>query len=98
MEPTANHNERYQRAKKRVDELKGFYIHFGIYLIMVPIFIWLNVRSTHFPWAIFPIAGWGMGVLGHAYETHQWNLPFFGKNWEERKIKEYMREEDHLRF
>ncbi len=86
--------KRLERAKKKVEELKGFYIHFSIYLIMVPVFIYLNLRSTSFPWAIFPIGGWGFGVLGHASEVYDWN-PFFGKDWEERKIRKFM-DEDSL--
>ena len=85
--------KRYERAKKKVDELKGFYIHFSIYLIFVPVFIYLNVQSTSFPWALFPIFGWGMGVAGHAMEVFGFN-PLLGKDWEQRKIKELMEKDD----
>jgi len=81
--------KKYERALERVEKLKGFYIHFTIYLIMIPVFIFLNYRSGGFPWAIFPIVGWGFGVAGHAMETYSYN-PFLGKNWEEKKIKELM--------
>ncbi len=86
--------KRYERAKEHVKKLKGFYGHLAIYILFIPFFIWLNYRSgTSFPWALFPIVGWGMGVAGHAIETFEWN-PFFGKDWEERKIKQFMEEED----
>ncbi|MEM7085753.1 MAG: 2TM domain-containing protein [Bacteroidota bacterium] len=85
--------KKYDRAKKHVEELKGFYIHFAIYLIMVPVFIFLNFKSQGFPWAIFPIVGWGAGVSGHAMEVFNYN-PFLGKNWEERKIRELMDKDD----
>lgn len=86
--------KRYKLAKKRVEKLKGFYIHFGIYCICVPGFIYLNFLSqAGFPWAVFPIVGWGIGVTSHASETFNYN-PFFGKNWEERKIRELMDKED----
>lgn len=85
--------KRLARAKKHVEELKGFYVHFTIYLIMVPVFIFLNFQSTEFPWAIFPIVGWGFGVAGHAMEVFNYN-PFLGKDWEERKIRELMRKDD----
>jgi len=88
---------KYERAKEHVEKLKGFYIHFAIYLIMVPVFIFLNFRSTGFPWAIFPIVGWGFGVAGHAMETYNYN-PLLGKNWEERKMKEFMKEDDYNNF
>ena len=84
--------KKYKRAKERLEKIKGFYIHFTIYLLAVPMFIWLNLRSTSFPWAIFPILGWGFGVLGHASEAFEWH-PLFNRKWEERKIKEYMEDD-----
>ncbi|MCW8980401.1 MAG: 2TM domain-containing protein [Altibacter sp.] len=81
--------KKYERAKKQVEELKSFYVHLTIYLLMIPVFVWLNFRSTGFPWAIFPIVGWGFGVMGHAMEVFHYN-PFLGKDWEEKKIKKLM--------
>jgi len=93
METSNNYqNEKYYRAKKQVKEIRGFYSHLIIYLIFCVFFIFLNSRSGGFPWAIFPIAGWGLGVLGHASEAFNYSI-FFGKDWEERKIKEIMDKE-----
>lgn len=86
-------DKKYARAKKKVEELKGFYIHLVIYLLMIPVFIYMNMKSTGFPWAIFPIIGWGAGISSHAMEVFNYN-PFLGKNWEERKIRELMDKED----
>ncbi|TDI70593.1 MAG: histidine kinase [Bacteroidetes bacterium] len=86
-------DKKYARAKKKVEELQGFYIHLVIYLLMIPVFIFMNMRSTGFPWAIFPIIGWGAGISSHAMEVFNYN-PFLGKNWEERKIRELMDKED----
>lgn len=86
--------KRYSSAKKRVEKLKGFYIHLTVYLIMVPVFIWFNYLSQiGFPWAIFPIVGWGFGITGHASETFGYH-PFFGKDWEAKKIQKLMEKED----
>ena len=85
--------KRYLRAQERVEKIKGFYVHFSIYLIFVPIFIYLNLKSTDFPWALFPIGGWGLGVIVHAMEVFNYN-PLLGKNWEERKIREFMDKDD----
>ncbi|WGK64286.1 histidine kinase [Croceiramulus getboli] len=87
-------DKRYARAKEQVEKMKGFYSHFAIYLFMCVVFIWLNFRSGGFPWAIFPIAGWGLGVAGHAADTFNWN-PIFDRDWEERKIREFM-DKDNL--
>ncbi len=86
-------DKKYLRIKERVKAIKEFYIHFSIYLIMIPFFIWINWISTSFPWAIFPIVGWGIGVAGHAMEAFNYN-PILGKNWEKRKIEQFMREDD----
>ena len=89
--------KKYARAKEHVEKLKGFYIHFAIYLMMMPVFIFLNIRSTGFPWAIFPIVGWGFGLAGHAMETFNYN-PLLGKDWEEKKMKELMDKDDFDNF
>lgn len=89
VQETYIEDKKYKRAKEKLDKIKGFYIHATVYMIMVPVFIWLNYTSTSFPWAIFPIVGWGFGILGHASEAFEWH-PVFNKNWEERKIKELM--------
>lgn len=91
-----NNNElRYQRAKERIKKIKEFYTHAIIYSIFVIFFIYLNVNSGGFPWAIFPIGGWGLGVLGHANEAFEYSF-FFGKKWEQRKIKEILRKEEEF--
>ena len=82
--------KKYKQAKKKLENLKAFYIHFSIYLLFVPVFLYLNyISGTSFPWALFPIVGWGIGVTSHASEAFNYN-PFFGKDWEERKIRELM--------
>ena len=90
---TSTENTKYDRARARVSELKEFYTHLGTYLIFVCFFLALNFYTTGFFWAIFPIAGWGIGILSHAAKTFGWN-PFFSKDWEKRKIDEYIRKED----
>ncbi|MAT89249.1 MAG: histidine kinase [Flavobacteriaceae bacterium] len=89
---TTTQESKHERALKHVKELRSFYGHLGIYLFFVPVFIILNVLGSDFPWAIFPIVGWGFGVLSHASETFGWN-PFFSKDWEARKIQEFMNED-----
>ena len=86
--------KKYKLAKKQVEKLKGFYIHLAIYIIFIPVLIYLNIISrAGFPWALFPILGWGFGIMGHASETFNYN-PFFGRNWEERKIRELMNKDE----
>ncbi|MCK0156986.1 2TM domain-containing protein [Cellulophaga sp. F20128] len=84
--------KRYQRAKERVEEIKGFYYNLVSYCFVIPCLIWLNYKTTDFPWVIFPIFGWGLGLTIHGMEAFGYN-PLLGKNWEKRKIKEYMEDD-----
>lgn len=87
--------KRYKRAQKKVEEIKVFYTHLTVYVIAVPVFIYLNYLSNvGMPWALFPILGWGFGVMSHGFETFNYN-PIFSKNWENRKVKKYMDKDTH---
>ena len=86
-------DKRYQKARERVEAIKGFYGNLTAYLIVIPFLIWLNTRTTDFPWVIFPILFWGIGVVTHGLEAHGYN-PLWGKRWEERKIREFMEKDD----
>ena len=88
METTSNFGEdtAYFRAKKRVEELKGFYGNLISYCCVIPILIFINLRfSPQFQWFWFSAAGWGFGVIMHAFKVFG-----YGHNWEERKIKEIL--------
>ena len=81
---------RYEAARKRVEEIKGFYSHLTVYLLVnLGLFI-LNVLndSSHF-WFFWPLFGWGIGVLAHAVSVFG-PRRMWGPQWEERKIKEIM--------
>ncbi len=88
-----NREDRYFRAKERVKALKDFYASLLAYCIVIPFLIWLNLRTTSFPWAVFPALGWGVGLICQALEVYGRN-PLWGKRWEERKIREFMNQEN----
>jgi hypothetical protein len=86
-----NENLAYQRAKDKVEQLKGFYGNLISYCIVIPVLIIINLQSSNnFQWFWFPMLGWGMGLTFHALETFG-----YGKSWEERKINELMNKEDN---
>ena len=88
MEPTTDYNENnaYYRAKKRVEELKGFYGNLISYCCIIPVLILINLKySPQFHWFWFSAAGWGFGVIMHAFKVFG-----YSSNWEERKIKEIL--------
>ena len=92
--------DNYIRAKKRVEKVKGFYMHLFWYLV-VNIFLSIMIITNlddgesffqfkHFTTAFF----WGIGLMFHAYGVFGKNL-MFSKDWEERKINEIMEKDKH---
>ena len=57
----------YEQAKQRVEARKGFFIHLIVYICVniLLIIIWAFVAGAGFPWFIFPLVGWGIGLLFH---------------------------------
>ena len=84
-----NENIAYNKAKKEVENLKGFYANATIYVVIISALVYINLRYTpEFYWFFFPMFGWGIGVVFHAV-----GVMGFGKSWEEKKIKEFMSKE-----
>lgn len=79
---------RYQDAKRRVEEIKGFYLHLASYVFVNAALVIINLlTSPQYLWFIWPLIGWGVGLIVHAFTVYG---GFWGKDWEERKIKEIM--------
>ncbi|MBK0369194.1 2TM domain-containing protein [Flavobacterium agrisoli] len=86
-------NEKYDRAKKKVEEIKGFYGNLISYVAVNGFLVFLNLRtSPEYLWSLWPIMGWGVGLLIHGLKVFD-VMPFFGKEWEEKKINELMQKE-----
>jgi len=89
-----NQDEKYSRALEKVDKMKGFYGNLVSYVLVISLLMGINYyTSWEHKWFVYPMMGWGVGVLFHYFEAFG-NYPFLSKNWEEKKIKELMNEED----
>ena len=94
-----NQDEHYNLAYKRVKRIKGFYVH-ALVFALVNLFIIASSYSKSsfdsgdfFRWETFSTAFlWGIGLLVHGLSVFGRNI-FFGLNWEERKIQEFMEKE-----
>jgi len=81
--------ERYERARKRVRELRDFYISLAAYVVvMIALFI-IDYSDRGTWWVYWPAGGWGFALILHAFRV-------FGPSarWEERKIKELMERDE----
>jgi len=94
MENKYQEEERYIKAKKRVEEIKGFYGNLIAYVIVNIGLLVINLlTSPNYLWFFWPMLGWGIGVVFHGMKVFNY-MPFIGKDWEEKKIKEFMDKED----
>ncbi|MBN2168438.1 MAG: 2TM domain-containing protein [Actinobacteria bacterium] len=75
MTETQDEQELRTKAEKRVEEKIGFRQNLIAYLAVNALIfvIWLVVAlfsDTWFPWFLFPLAGWGIGVAFHGWAVY----------------------------
>jgi hypothetical protein len=93
MENKYQNEDRYFKAKKRVEEIKGFYGNLIAYVVVNIGLLAINLlTSPNYLWFFWPLLGWGIGVFFHGMKVFNY-MPFLGKDWEEKKIKEFMEKE-----
>lgn len=92
---TEKQDQKYFKAKQRVADIKKFYTSLLFYVIFICALAGLNyyVNGLRHPWFLWAAFGWGIGLLFQAINVFKWN-PFLGRNWEERKMKKYMEDEE----
>ena len=90
---------RYEKAFKKVKKIKGFYTHLLVYVVINIMIVIMNIQNLDKGESYFQIKNfftaffWGIGLLGHAISVFGPEI-LFRKNWEERKIKEYIEKEN----
>jgi hypothetical protein len=73
-------------ARRRIGEIKGFYIHAFVFAAVIVLLIVVNAAFSDVWWVQWVVLGWGIGVAAHAYAV-------FGlSGWETRKTDELTRE------
>lgn len=93
MEHNYLQEQEYIKAKKRVKEIKAFYMHLFVMVFSLPIIITVNlmfVPGFHFFW----LAAFGMlfSVVIHWLQVFGFSKLGLGNDWEENKIKQIMKE------
>ncbi|MFH1650721.1 MAG: 2TM domain-containing protein [Chloroflexota bacterium] len=81
--------ELYEKAKKRVEEKKGFYSHLVIYVVVnvVLVLIWAFGSGGGYLWFLWPMGGWGIGIIFHFLGVFVFNRE---TGWEKREIEKEM--------
>jgi hypothetical protein len=65
-----------ERAVKRLKKKSDFRVHLMIYLTVNTflVMVWA-VTWADFFWPVFPIAGWGIGVIANAWDAFARDVP-----------------------
>lgn len=86
----------YLRAKKRVEAMVGFYWHLAVYIVVnvfLILIIGLNSNQGFSGFGPYATAFfWGIGLLFHFIGVFGFSF-VLGKNWEQKKIEEFMEKE-----
>jgi hypothetical protein len=81
-------HEKAAKAAKQVEALTGFYIHLVVFvLVNVALFVVNRLTTPAVWWAVWPLLGWGVGVVAHGLAVFG-SMPNFIKRWQLRKIKQ----------
>ena len=85
--------EEIRRARKKVKKKKEFYRHLMSFVSVNMMLFVINLLTSpgHF-WFLYPLMGWGIGLMFHYVEV--FGIPGFGmldKDWEEREMDAELR-------
>ena len=63
--------ERREAAIERLKEKRDFFTHLVAYVVVNAflVVVWAMTDNTGYFWPIWPIAGWAIGLVIHAFET-----------------------------
>ncbi|PWG05023.1 histidine kinase [Polaribacter aquimarinus] len=82
----------YLKAKKKAEEIKGFYVHLIVTIFSFPIILFVNLKFVpgfHFFW--FALGGMIIGLFFHWLGVFGFEFLGLGKKWEERKTAEILK-------
>ncbi len=87
--------QKFIKAKNRVEKIKKFYHNLISYILVILGLVALNYYQNKltYPWVVWPAFGWGLGVIFNGISAFDYN-PFFNKDWEDRKMKEFLQEKE----
>lgn len=70
-------------ARRRAGAKFGWFIHATVYVLVNLLLVSLSLSSGRH-WAVFPLAGWGIGLLVHGMAVL---FLAGGSNWHERMVQ-----------
>ena len=88
----AHYQESLRIARKRVKDIRSFYISASMYAVIIPILWVINLSTGTRLWAQWATIGWGLGLVVQGLTVFA-GRSFFGTEWEQKKVDEIMARE-----
>ncbi len=73
-------------ALEYVEELKAFYLHLMTFAVVIIFLVIVNFMTSSYPWVLWAIGGWGVGLAMHAIMTFDW-FGIFSSEWEKKQVE-----------
>ena len=88
--PVNSKQLKYESAIAHVKKIREFYNKLIIYVVVMTGLAIFNFKTAPYHlWFFYPLFFWGLGLAIRGAKLFAPQL-FFGKEWEQRKIKEFM--------
>jgi hypothetical protein len=84
MPPRLSPEEIDHLARRRAGAKMGWYIHACVYVLVNASMFALSYYGGHRRWSVFPVVGWGVGLLLHGISVF---LLGKGSAWRERMVE-----------
>jgi hypothetical protein len=75
-------------TRKYVRELRDFYLHVAIWLVVGTLLFIIDVFTPGGPWFYWPVSMWGVAVAINAVSVFR-SGRLLDTNWENRKVEEF---------
>ena len=74
MAEQQSEEEIYKEAEKRVKAKKDFYKHLVVYVVVniMLVIIWAFAAGRGYPWFLWPLGGWGLGIIFNFFDAFVW--------------------------
>lgn len=84
--------EKFIKARQRVQELTGFWVHFTVFALVMALLFVINATSDASTdwWVQWPLMGWGIGIAAHAWGVFA-HMPDLIARWQHRKLRQIIK-------
>lgn len=86
-----NEQERYEKAKQRVERLKAFYKKLIVFAVVMAALLLFNMyKEPNNLWSLWIGAFWGLALIFQAFSIFTIRDSFLGSEWEKRTLEKMM--------